>query len=222
MTKEIQQFAEEENTLIALLKFWGSCGFQLTKKLDRNNGKNLKLLKIRPLIQKIGEMKIKSGAELEEASKELANYINRDFLNHTFSYYRTSGNQTSRLFLKVVKAKLNSESKIEPDTFMSFWVRNINRYNEILENPMVFAGPGTGSLIGREKHAYLVVKVFEEFPVLETRNLCDPHEVLISSNDILNKNCVLNFIPSFIEPEHRVDQSSFFTKWFGKLKSVFK
>jgi len=217
MTKEIQQFAEEENTLIALLKFWGSCGFQLTKKLDRNNGKNLKLLKIRPLIQKIGDMKINSVAELEEASKELANYINRDFLNHTFSYYRTSGNQTSRLFLKVVKAKFNSKNKIEPDTFMSFWEKNPKNYDEMLTYPMQFAGPGTGSLIGSD-YCYLVVKVFEGFPVLETRILCDPDEVLISSNDLLNENCSLTFILRFIEPEYLEDQPSFFQKLFGKLK----
>lgn len=211
MTKEIQQFAQEENTLNALLKFWGSCGFRLTKKLDRNNGRNLKLPKIRPLIQKIGDINIRSVAELDVASKELANHINRDILNQTFNYYKTS-EKTSRVFLKVIKAKVNAKNKIEPDTFMSFWERKLNRYDEILECPMVFAGPGTGSLIGREEHAYLVVFAYEDFPVLETRNLCDRDEVLISSNDLLNRNCVLTFIPSFIEPEHRVDQSSFFQK----------
>jgi hypothetical protein len=33
---------------------------------------------------------------------------------------------------------------------MRFWEINLNRYDEILENPMKFAGPGTGNIKGGE------------------------------------------------------------------------
>lgn len=160
-----------------------------------------------------------SRPELKEASEELAKYINRDFLNQTWSFFATSKNHTSRIFLKVVKAELNSKNKIRPNTFMSFWEKNLIRYDEILENPMPFAGPGTGSLIGGD-FGYLVVRVSEDFPVVETRNLCDPDEVLISSDDLLNRNCVLTFIPR--PPEDIVEQRTFFEKLYRKIKGGFK
>lgn len=214
---QIQQLIKEEATLNALLKFWGSYGFRLTDKLDTNNSKNLNPYFIKSLIQKMAGISIESGPELKEASIEFANFINRDFLNQTFNYFKTSENQTPRVFLKVVNAEFNSKNEIKPNTFMSFWERKVIRYNEILENPMFFAGPGTGSLIGPD-HGYLVVMVSEEFPVVETRNLCDHDEVLIFSNDLLDRNCVLNFIPKFVEPEYFIDQPTFFQKLFGQKK----
>lgn len=221
MTTEIQQLTKEENTLIALLKFWGSTGFKHTKKLDSNIAKNLDPSEIRARILNICAIDINSGDELSKASNEFANYINRDFLNQTFNNFKTSNNQNTRIFLKVVPAKFNRKNKIRPNTYMSFWEKRATEYDNIIENPMPFAGPGTGSLVGRD-FGYIVIKVFDDFPVLETRTCCDRNEILISSNDLLNCNCDISFIPKILESEYDIqDQSTIFKKVLSKFRSIF-
>lgn len=226
MDKDAQLLTQNEDIFNALLTFWGSAGYKPknAKKLDSNNGKNLNLSQIESITSKILEMDInKARHEIAESSYELAGHISREFLNQTFSNFLSS-KSTTRVFIKVVKANLNSEDEIRPDTYMSFCERHVDQYEEMLKCPMVFACPGTGNYIGREHFGYLVLKVNPGFPVVETKGLCDKDEILISSNELINSSCEMTFIPGPIEdyPEDDVEHHMILKRIKNKLIKIFQ
>jgi hypothetical protein len=170
----------------AFLKFWGGVGYSKYDLLLKNNINDLSEEKLLGSIRRIIDLE-KRSIHAESVTEEMAQNLNEKIFNEVMEWSLSENIESGVVAMKAIDGAVDSIEKILPNRWMSFTVNPKLNYQTVISEPESFVQNDSyfemaGSDFGI---SYIIISLPLGFKYVDTTGLCDTHEVLINSNEIL-------------------------------------